>query len=191
MSLQVIATLAGVPNDNRTTVRRALLRAGIHVRSISEAKTGKTAWNKGRPMSEEQKQLLSRVKQGRPSPLSMEQRAALSQKMQDIKGTNDLARVRAGRPEARRIFTEVEPCGVCGEIKSNMHRHHRDENTHNNTPDNVVWLCAPCHRRGHTILPEGIWNRAGLVACVSCGRSDRPHAGKGFCYACYKSRYLS
>ena len=35
----------------------------------------------------------------------------------------------------------------CPNIAQNIH--HKDRNKSNNSPDNLVWLCASCHRREH------------------------------------------
>lgn len=191
MSLREVARAAGVPNDNMATARRALLRFGIPIRSISEGRRGRAPHNKGQPMSEEQKRLLSQVKKGRPSALTAAQREALSQKMQAVKGTNPAARHRAGRREARRLYPVPEPCARCGELRPNIHRHHRNEDTWDNRQENVEWLCAGCHRRGHTLLPAGVWNRAGLTACTGCERSDREHLAGGLCARCYTARRRS
>jgi hypothetical protein len=65
LSLAQIADLAGVPNQNRTTVRRALLRHGIPMRTLSEAMTGGT--HVGVPHTEETKRKLSEQRKGMPS----------------------------------------------------------------------------------------------------------------------------
>lgn len=36
------------------------------------------------------------------------------------------------------------PCKICGE-KKNLQRHHKDNNTANNLPNNIQFLCARCH----------------------------------------------
>ncbi len=64
LALGEVAALAGVPNGNRTTVRRALLRAGIPVRSISEGKRGRT--HKGTPKSPETRARLAEGRRGKP-----------------------------------------------------------------------------------------------------------------------------
>jgi len=67
LSLDAIAKIAGVPNGNRTTVRRALIRAGIPIRSISEGRSGIPSDRKGIPLSEETKAKLSAARLGKPS----------------------------------------------------------------------------------------------------------------------------
>jgi hypothetical protein len=77
LTLGEIADLAGVPNGNRTTVRRALIRAGIPVRTISEAKTGRT--HKGTPKSPETRAKIAASRRGKPGPhWTEEQRAEKS-----------------------------------------------------------------------------------------------------------------
>jgi hypothetical protein len=54
----------------------------------------------------------------------------------------DAASVRTGRTRAERMYPDVKPCERCGERGE---RHHRDENTLNNAPANIAWLCRRCH----------------------------------------------
>lgn len=45
---------------------------------------------------------------------------------------------------------EKKPCFFCNTTK-NLHAHHRDYSK----PLEVTWLCAKCHHRLHTLLPDG------------------------------------
>src|SRR5258708_36464591 len=64
LTLAEVADLAGVPNQNRTTVRRALFRPGIPMRTLCGAMTGGT--HVGVPHNEEAKRKLSEKSKGVP-----------------------------------------------------------------------------------------------------------------------------
>jgi hypothetical protein len=53
----------------------------------------------------------------------------------------------AGRRRCQKAYDATE-CEACGVI-DNLERHHMDKNTHNNEADNVVVLCAKCHKAFH------------------------------------------
>ena len=55
----------------------------------------------------------------------------------------DDATVGAGRMRARKLYPNPKPCEYCNNPKAE--RHHKDGNTLNNKPDNVVWRCRRCH----------------------------------------------
>lgn len=55
----------------------------------------------------------------------------------------DAVSVRAGRSRALRRYPVTPPCQVCQSPKSE--RHHIDENTANNEPENIAFLCRRCH----------------------------------------------
>lgn len=55
----------------------------------------------------------------------------------------DAAGIKAGRSRALKAFPVIPPCERCGAAESE--RHHRDENTLNNDPDNIRFLCRRCH----------------------------------------------
>lgn len=52
-----------------------------------------------------------------------------------------------GRKRALRLYPNIGPCVRCG--ASVAERHHVDENTSNNHPDNIEALCRPCHVAEH------------------------------------------
>lgn len=52
--------------------------------------------------------------------------------------------IASGRNRAERKFPS-KPCQMCG--KRRAERHHVDENTANNDPANVVFLCRKCHMK--------------------------------------------
>ena len=49
----------------------------------------------------------------------------------------------SARERARSIFKKLLPCEVCGNKKTE--RHHADGNPHNNTPENIKFLCRKHH----------------------------------------------
>jgi hypothetical protein len=103
----------------------------------------------------------------------------------------DRAGVLAGRWRARKIYP-LRDCEVCG--KPGKERHHKDENTLNNEPENVQVLCRRCHAIAH----EEIYKLRGrtpaqieaarrkikpATACCNCGRIEKPQR-HGRCTAC-------
>lgn len=64
----------------------------------------------------------------------------------------DRCGVRSGRDRARSLFKSNEPCSICGSIKSE--RHHKDGDTLNNEPGNVVFLCRKHHMAADGRLSE-------------------------------------
>lgn len=63
--------------------------------------------------------------------------------------------------------------------------HHRDENTQNNSPDNLEVLHHTEHRILHLKLPAGWWSMR-HECCVVCGETSRAHASRGECTRCYQ-----
>lgn len=61
----------------------------------------------------------------------------------------DQISVRGGRSRAKRIFTETQPCEICGSEKTE--RHQKDENTANNSSENIQFLCRACHTKMHIL----------------------------------------
>jgi hypothetical protein len=50
---------------------------------------------------------------------------------------------RSGRTRARRAYPQVGPCARCG--SDTAERHHIDDDTRNNSPENIAILCRRCH----------------------------------------------
>lgn len=50
----------------------------------------------------------------------------------------------AGRQRAQKLYKLPDNCERCGSTKS-IERHHKDENTLNNAPENIAFLCRKCH----------------------------------------------
>lgn len=64
----------------------------------------------------------------------------------------DKAKKGTGQMRAYTKFREIQPCVKCGtkyEDTFQMIRHHIDENTLNNSPENVVFMCRRCHMDHH------------------------------------------
>lgn len=54
---------------------------------------------------------------------------------------------KVGRKRALRMYPEIGPCGRCG--AQSAERHHVDENTSNNSFENIEALCRACHIEEH------------------------------------------
>jgi 5-methylcytosine-specific restriction endonuclease McrA len=51
--------------------------------------------------------------------------------------------------KARKLFNEVtRECNRCG-TSYNVQLHHKDKNVFNNDYENLILLCASCHRNEH------------------------------------------
>ena len=59
----------------------------------------------------------------------------------------DRGAVETGRSRARRMMPVLGDCERCGAPA--VDRHHKDENTLNNSLDNLEQLCRRCHKRHH------------------------------------------
>jgi 5-methylcytosine-specific restriction endonuclease McrA len=63
-----------------------------------------------------------------------------------------------GRAEARRTFS-IAICAHCGNPA--IERHHKDGNAQNNSRENVIGLCKPCHDAVHgTQKASAAWKSA-------------------------------
>lgn len=60
----------------------------------------------------------------------------------------DAAKPTSARQRAHRIDIDRSICERCG-VEGVHHRHHKDENTYNNSLDNLEILCAQCHGKEH------------------------------------------
>ncbi len=69
-----------------------------------------------------------------------------------------------------------DACEVCGATGRRLHVHHKDENAMNNSEDNLVTLCVPCHRRWHS--PNYTDCGRKRKPCLHC---NRPCERKGMC----------
>jgi len=56
----------------------------------------------------------------------------------------DNALPQSGRGRAERLYPQKQ-CEICGFLKAE--RHHKDNNTKNNNPENIMFLCRKCHMR--------------------------------------------
>jgi len=57
----------------------------------------------------------------------------------------DKAKTRSGRSRAERQYVQAQPCEHCGASNKRIDRHHKDGNTLNNDPSNIMFLCRRCH----------------------------------------------
>lgn len=59
--------------------------------------------------------------------------------------------VHQSRERARKLLARIRPdrrCELCGD-STKVHCHHRNENPLDNRPENLAWLCIPCHTNVH------------------------------------------
>ena len=83
--------------------------------------------------------------------------------------------VKGAVPLRVRLKHQKPACESCG----NEHRlglHHLDEDRTNNSPDNLLTLCASCHTRWHWEHGKRAWKRLG-----TCGACERPARHLGWC----------
>jgi hypothetical protein len=92
-----------------------------------------------------------------------------------------------GHARAQQLFP-LGPCARCG--RPGRERHHRDGDTLNNTPGNVVVLCRRCHLmvegRLAAFVDAGAPYRTATrppKPCATCGRPAKP-LRRGECKAC-------
>ena len=71
--------------------------------------------------------------------------------------------IKSGRTRALRRYSR-KPCEICGSPKAE--RHHKDDNTANNTPGNIRFLCRRCH-----MLEDGRLDGLRIIA-----RKNQPKA---------------
>ncbi|MBE0435216.1 MAG: HNH endonuclease [Methylomicrobium sp.] len=72
-------------------------------------------------------------------------------------------------------------CEVCGKTTT-LHVHHADENPLNNSPSNLMTLCAQCHREAHSP------NFSAPKERITCKHCDKPAMKKGLCWT-HNTRY--
>lgn len=65
-----------------------------------------------------------------------------------------------GTKEAREVLKshgrDLTQCDRCGRSNISLHIHHKDENPFNNRIENLLVLCAHCHRKAHGLIEEGV-----------------------------------
>src|SRR3990172_3190449 len=74
----------------------------------------------------------------------------------------------SGNARARRWY-KMSACKICS--SPGRDRHHADQNTLNNNPDNIIILCRSCHKKIH-LAPKKTLN------CVICGNQQGPFRKK-------------
>lgn len=95
----------------------------------------------------------------------------------------DKAKVASGRYRARSMY-ELGDCEKCGNPATD--RHHKDGNTLNNKPRNIIPLCRRCH-----MIEDGRLARLRLVPhyttdpspCSICSKLSKP-LRRGRCHRC-------
>lgn len=104
----------------------------------------------------------------------------------------DSASKNSGRRRARKIYP-LGDCERCG--KPATERHHKDDNTFNNDPDNIMIVCRSCHMavdgRTAKLAEYSRQNNHPLPPkpCEQCNREYKP-LRRGLCSKCYdRKRY--
>jgi hypothetical protein len=72
--------------------------------------------------------------------------------------------------------TVSQRCEVCGATGRKLHVHHKDGNGLNNSDDNLITLCVPCHQRWHS--PNYTDCGTKRKPCLHC---EQPSYRKGLC----------
>lgn len=89
--------------------------------------------------------------------------------------------IKAGRKRALRMYPDIGPCTECGASKAE--RHHRDENTANNTPENIAFLCRRCHMEsdGRLVALAALASTRSteLIAAAAAEKNSRTHCKRG------------
>lgn len=58
------------------------------------------------------------------------------------------------RGKAREIKKDILCCELCGKNSKKLDVHHKDRNFKNNSKENLIKLCCPCHRKQHPEVIE-------------------------------------
>lgn len=118
----------------------------------------------------------------------------------------DKAGVKAGRSRALRTYPELpSACQDCGVTGQRLDRHHIDDNTLNNSPENIAFVCRRCHMvrdgRLDILKANAVRNVTHLVDAAASEKRSRSsckrghvlteenvyiHAGRRHCRACQK-----
>lgn len=95
--------------------------------------------------------------------------------------------VKVGQPNEWKYEHRVVMATVLGRnLATSEHVHHRNENTQDNSPENLEVLSPAEHNRHHNLLSADQWS-LNYSRCVICGTTQRRHLAKGMCTACYQS----
>ena len=81
-----------------------------------------------------------------------------------------------GRKRAQRIMC-TEECGLCGGTET-LQRHHINGKCLDNSEENLIVLCQPCHSKIHIL--SDTWGRKKVqpASCVICGEMFQPARAK-------------
>ena len=112
-------------------------------------------YRRGKPFhSEATKQRISQHLKGRSNP-HLAKIARKQRGPRHPRWRGDQATRHSGRHRAQLLY-ELKPCEVCRlEPRGHrVHRHHKDGNTLNNSPENIAFLCAKHHGEAHRKMRE-------------------------------------
>lgn len=114
-------------------------------------------FRQGKPFhTNESRQQIAQALAGRSNP-------AAAQRLKGMRGEKhprwkgNAITEHGGRKRAQAMYPS-RPCEICG-VKPDavrIHRHHKDENTRNNAPDNIQFLCTKHHREAHRMITGGV-----------------------------------
>jgi len=82
------------------------------------------------------------------SPDAIEKMSAAKQGEKNPAWKGEAASISAGRYRAQHMFELPTSCECCG-FEGRIVRHHVDGDTHNNSADNIMFLCECCHKQWH------------------------------------------
>lgn len=104
------------------------------------------------------------------TPEHIQNRIKHGENHQNWKGDNITER--SGRCRAKAMYPDVGPCVECGSVKAE--RHHNDENTRNNSPENIIPLCRRCHTKRHPRSRDRInkMQSRGVIAAAELKRQQ-------------------
>lgn len=72
---------------------------------------------------------------------------------------------------------------IVANAPDDMHVHHVNRKTSDNTPDNLQVISNSEHGRLHHTITR--WSKL-YDACVECGSTERSHCGRGLCFRCWQ-----
>lgn len=76
---------------------------------------------------------------------------------------------------------------IAGVSDPTIHVHHDNEDTMDNSPENLIPLTASEHKKLHIERTAWRWS-VKFLACTACSTTERKHAGGGLCHRCYQRK---
>ena len=110
---------------NVSTLKKWARKFNLPKKGTGYFRIGHTPWNKGKQIPEQLEALRKYHHCGRRNDKILKEDTTKYQKYR------------------------ADLCAICGD-KEGLHVHHIDENRNNNSPRNLITLCASCHQRVHS-----------------------------------------